>query len=125
VAQVRGPHPEIAHPAEPQVSYGVMGPDSDKNRLDYMAAVSVSADAPVPEGMTRTVLPAGSYARFSFPLSGLGEGFCEIFQRALPESAYVQGPGPYFERYDEAFRPDDPNSAVEIWLPVQPKTVGG
>lgn len=112
---------EIPHPAEPRVSYGVIGPGSDKNQLDYLAAVSVSADGPLPEGMTRLVLPAGTYARFSFPLSKLGEGFGEIFQRALPESAYVQAPGPLFERYDEAFCPDDPNSAVEVWLPVAPK----
>lgn len=116
---------EIPYPAEPRVSYGVMGPDGGKDRLDYMAAVSVSADGPVPEGMTRMVLPGGTYARFSFPLSKLGEGFREIFQRMLPESAYVQGPGPFFERYGEDFSPDDPDSAVEVWLPVQPKTVAG
>lgn len=34
---------------------------------------------------------------------------------------YVQLPGPLFERYNEAFEPDDPKSIVEIYLPVQRK----
>lgn len=113
--------PEIEHGAEPKVTYGVMGPGGGMDALDYMAAVSVLGDGPLPEGMTRLVLPAGTYARFSYPLSKLGEGFGEIFQRALPQSAYVQKAAPYFERYDEAFCPDDPDSAVEIWLPVEPR----
>jgi len=117
--------PEIAGQAEPKVSYGVMGDGGDMNHLDYMAAVSVSEGVAVPDGMTRLVLPAGNYARFSYPLARLGEGFGEIFRRLLPESAYVQAPGPYFERYGEDFRPDDPESPVEIYLPVSPKAVGG
>lgn len=113
---------EIEHPLEPQVSYGVMRHDGSMTRLDYMAAVSVrSADEPLPPGMVRLTLPAGPYAFFSFPLSGLGAGFGEIFERALPASDHQQAPGPYFERYNEAFDPGNPNSAVEIYLPVKPK----
>ena len=63
-------------------------------------------------------LPAGQYASFSYPLSGLKEGFCEIFTRLLPESGYIQAPGPYFERYDEKFDPADAGSRVQICLPV-------
>lgn len=113
--------PEIADVAEARVSYGVMQPTPDMSQLDYMAAVSVTGAESLPPGMTRLVLPAGTYARFSYPLSGLGAGFGEIFERLLPASDWVQRPGPSFERYGEDFCPDEPGSPVEIWLPVAPR----
>lgn len=114
--------PEIAHPAEARVTYGVMRQAAGgMNAFDYLAAVSVAAPGPVPAGMTQLALPAGLYAFFSYPLSGLGAGFGEIFERLLPQSGFVQRLGPFFERYNEDFCPDRPESAVEIYLPVAPK----
>lgn len=112
--------PEIGLPAEPNVSYGVMShPAGTRDDLLYMAAVSVPANAPLPAGMTRLAIPAGPYAVFAYPLGRLTQGFCEIFQRLLPASHRVQAPGPYFERYDEAFDPGNAHSLVEIYLPIQ------
>ena len=113
---------EIAQPLEARVTYGVMqAPAGDMTRLDYMAAIAVATAEAVPAGMTALVLPAGRYARFSYPLRRLGEGFGEIFHRLLPESPYAQAAGPYFERYGADFCPDQPDSPVEIWLPVMPR----
>lgn len=112
---------EIAQPAEPRVSYGVMRDEGDT--LYYLAAASVASDAPVPSGMDRLVIPAGTYASFRYPLSGLGQGFAEIFDQSLPASGYAQVPGqPLFERYDQAFCPDDASSQVEICIPVRRRT---
>jgi len=112
--------PEIEGQTEPRVTYGVMRHgDAGMHVLHYMAAVAVDASARVPKGMTRLVLPAGTYAAFSYPLSGLAKGFGEIFNTLLPSSDYEQIAGPYFERYDEAFCPTDPGSAVGILLPVR------
>ena len=117
--------PEIGHVAEAGVTYGVMVAGEDGMRhLDYLAGVSVTSADEVPAGMTRLVLPAGSHARFSYPLSGLAAGFGEIFERLLPASAWVQRPGPSFERYGADFCPDRPDSPVEIWLPVAPRSAG-
>lgn len=110
---------EIPNPAEPRVSYGVMRHDGGV--LDYAAAVSVTSADGVPPGMVAITLPAGAYAFFSYPLSGLGKGFGEIHDRLLPASTFEQGAGPFFERYDEKFDPRNPQSAVEIWIPVNPK----
>jgi AraC family transcriptional regulator len=111
---------EIAGPAEPRVSYGVMRMEGDT--LYYMAAVSVSAAGALPEGMEGQVIPAGAYASFSYPLSGLGKGFGEIYNQLLPSSGYAQIPGqPLFERYDEAFDPGNPGSLVQICIPVRRK----
>jgi AraC family transcriptional regulator len=110
---------EIANPAEPKVSYGVM--KSDAGNLEYTAGVSVNSEDRIPPGMVSTTLPAATYAVFSYPLSGLGKGFCEIRDQLLPASNYQSVPGVFFERYNEAFDPRNPQSAVEIYIPVRPK----
>ena len=112
--------PEIENSSEPRVSYGVMRHGGgDMEDLHYMAAVSVSNASRIPAGMESHTIPAGTYAVFRYPLSGLARGFGEIFGKLLPSSGYVQAPGPYFERYDEAFDPGNPNSEVEIQIPVR------
>lgn len=110
---------EIPNAAEPNVSYGVMRHDGAA--LEYAAAVSVTSVGRLPAGMIAIELPAGTYAHFSYPLSGLGKGFGEIHTQLIPASNYRQDAGPFFERYDEKFDPRNPQSAVEIWIPVRAK----
>lgn len=110
---------EIANPAEPRVSYGVMRHAAGV--LEYAAGVSVTKAEHVPAGMVAITLPAGVYAEFSYPISGLGKGFGEIHNRLIPSSGYQQADGPFFERYDEKFDPTNPQAAVVIYIPVRPK----
>jgi AraC family transcriptional regulator len=110
---------EIPELCEPRVSYGVMWNGDSMDVLHYLAAVSVAKRVLVPKGMTLLTLPAGTYASFSYPLSGLAKGFGEIFGRLLPESGHTQALAPFFERYDEAFDPANPRSAVEICMPIR------
>src|SRR4051812_10400161 len=111
---------EIANACEPRVSYGVMWHEGKPmDVLHYLAAVSVTTPGVVPAGMVSRDIPAGTYASFSYPLSDLGKGWGEIFERLLPTSGHAQVPGPYFERYDEAFDAGNPGSLVEICLPVK------
>jgi AraC family transcriptional regulator len=111
---------EIPDLAETRVTYGVMQfNEGAAAPLFYMAAVPVSSGDRIPSGMESLVLAAGTYAVFRYPLSRLGEGFGEIFHRLLPSSDYQQAAGPYFERYDAAFDPDNSASMVEIHLPVR------
>lgn len=110
---------EIAQPAEDRVTYGVMRHEPP-DALYYLAAIAVRSADKVPSGMESLVLPASTYATFRYPLSDLGRGFGEIFNEWLPSSGYVQLPGqPLFERYDEAFCPEKPESLVEIGIPVR------
>jgi AraC family transcriptional regulator len=112
---------EIANVLEPGASYGVMWqPGGMSAPLHYMAAVSVNPVDRLPPGLESKVIPAGTYAVFSYPLSGLGQGFGEIFNQLLPASEYEQIAGqPLFERYDEAFDPGNPGSPVQIAIPVR------
>ena len=110
---------DIQDSPEPNVSYGVMWPGESMGVLHYMAAVSVTRPKRVPRGMTLLMLPAGKYASFRYPSSELAKGCAEIFTRLLRESGYEQTPGPFFERYDEAFNPANPDALVEICLPVR------
>jgi len=109
---------EIGNVAEPRVSYGVMRHEGDT--LHYAAAISVTSAQTIPADMVSLIIPAGNYAAFRYPLSGLGQGFGEIFNELLPRSGYQLVPGqPMFERYDEAFCPDIPSSGVDIYIPVR------
>lgn len=112
---------EIPNQTEPRVSYGVMRHDAGgMSRLDYLAGVAVSGPSHIPPaGMESLTLPAGRYALFRVPLSNIAAGFGEIFERLLPASDYTQIAGPYFERYNESFDPGNPESSVEIYLPVR------
>ncbi len=109
---------EIEEKTEPSATYGVMRHEPPDSLL-YMAGVAVSPDSRRPSGMVTCDVPAGSYARFRYPLARLGQGFCEIFDRLLPSSGYVQAPGFMLERYGETFDPQDPESLVEILIPVR------
>lgn len=110
---------EIRGRTEPEVTYGVMRHDPP-DALFYMAAVAVAAAAGIPRGMESHEVPAGTFARFRYPLARLGEGFGEIFDQLLPSSGYTQAPGFLLERYGESFDPGDANSLVEILIPVRP-----
>jgi AraC family transcriptional regulator len=110
---------EIADPAEPRVSYGVMRYDG--GTLEYAAAIPVTKPGPVPPGMVSLALTAGTYAVFSYPLSALGKGFAEINDKLLPASDFRPVHAPFFERYDEDFDPANPHSAVGIFIPVVPR----
>jgi AraC family transcriptional regulator len=110
--------PDIPGQTEPRVTYGVMQSDAAMQALHYMACVAVRAGEAAPPGMEVRELPAGRYAVFRYPLARLGEGFGEVFGR-LRSSDYEQAAGPLFERYGEAFDPADPQSMVEIQVPVR------
>jgi AraC family transcriptional regulator len=111
--------PEIQGQTEPKVTYGVMWQDDSMDVLNYLAGVAVRDETPIPKGMTSMSLPPGTYAVFRYPLSGLGKGFGEIYNRLLPASDYSPIRAPSFERYDESFDPGNPGSLVQIGIPVR------
>lgn len=111
---------EIAHPAEPHTSYGVMDHfDAATSQFDYLAGCSVTAVDALPEGMQRWDVPASTYAVFTTTLSTLSQVMGHIYNTWLPASGYRHGDGPYFERYGEHFSPEEPTSTFDIYIPVE------
>jgi AraC family transcriptional regulator len=71
--------------------------------------------------MTQWAVPANTYAVFEATLPSLGQTFGQIYQTWLPASGYQPAAGPTFERYGEAFNPEDPTSTLSIYIPVEKK----
>lgn len=110
---------EVAHIAEPHVSYGLMAHDQSMTKLDYMAGNAVTQVDEVPAGMARWDVPANTYAVFETTLATIGETFGHIYNTWLPTAGYQQVAAPYFERYGEAFSPEHP--VLSIYIPVSKK----
>ncbi len=111
---------EIPHLAEPDVSYGVIDHYDEATHLfDYMAGCAVTTVDVLPPGMQRWDVPTNTYAVFTTTLPMLGQVMGQIYNVWLPASDYRHGVGPYFERYDEHFNPEDPTSTFTIYIPVE------
>ena len=114
---------EVPDVAEPKVSYGAMQNfDQQKGTLEYMAGVSVTTLARMPDGMTSMEAPPNTYAVFEATLASIGGVFCQIYETWLPTSNFEHVEAPYFERYDERFDPAVPHSVIEIYIPVKARS---
>jgi AraC family transcriptional regulator len=111
---------EVQNRVEAHATYGVMGNyDEDSGEFDYVAGLNVVPDAAVPEGMVRWDVPAQTYAVFSCTLPTIGSTFEHIHHTWLPASGYRHAGGPELELYDEAFDPEDPESVMYLYIPVE------
>ncbi len=111
---------EIPHPANERVSYGVMGHfDQATGMFDYMAGNPVTRVDQLPAGMNSWDIGSHTYAVFETTLSQIGEAMNYLFQTWLPSSDYDPVDAPSFERYGEAFSPDNP--VLEIYVPLKKK----
>ena len=111
---------EIASVTEPGVTFGAMRNESDQV-LVYLAAVPVSAGAPIPADMTAWDVPAGLHAVFEFPFGDIGRAYPFIFGTWLPGSLHQQDARPVLERYGAAFCPDQPDSPMQVRVPLRPR----
>jgi len=114
--------------ALPDASYGVcyhepmenMSPDSP---FTYLAGKAVTSDADIPEGMTSRQIPEADYAVFEHrgALDTLHGTYGHIFREWLPTSGYESADQDDFEVYDRRFNCSDPDSIMEIWIPIRKK----
>ncbi len=98
------------------VSHG-FGPDT----FDYMCALQVTPDAPVPDGQQDLILPSGPHAVFVH--NGHVSGIAPIFDALLSGADLGEGwslaPGPQYEVYSEDFDPMTATGRVELWFPIR------
>ncbi len=87
----------------------------------YLAAHEATDDEPLPEGMTRLVLPAQKYAKYTYkgPISGFQSFIMNVWTHYLPESGLEIVESPELEVYDERFSMDSHESEMDYLVPVK------
>ncbi len=111
---------KIAHIVNPDLCYGACGAmNEETGEFDYLAAFEVGEETAVPANMERWEIPANEYAVFTCTLPTIHATFDYIYGKWLPQSAYKRAPGAEFELYDETFDPNDPDSLLYLYIPVQ------
>lgn len=105
------------------ISLQVYPPDYFKGfnpELDFTkwALVEVADFNSIPDGMEPFVLEEGAYAVFNH--KGISTSiFQDIFGSWIPNSTYELDNRPHFEVLGEKYKPKDPNSEEEIWIPIK------
>lgn len=85
------------------------------------AAVEVSSFDNIPHDMHRLLIPAGSYAVFSYrgKPSEAQATFQYIYGSWLPNSPYELDDRPHFARMGTGYKGEDPDSEEEFWIPIR------
>lgn len=111
---------EIESPTPTMVSYGVITEfDESTNEMEYVAGVEVDEVSDVPEDMVSVDVPAQTYAVFPTTLPALHDTIMHIYDEWLPDADYERIVGPEFELYDENFDPNDEDSELYLYIPVE------
>lgn len=88
--------------------------------FDKWAAVEVSDQAAVPDGMEAFVIPQGLYAMFLY--RGHPRNFAPMFQYIfrewLPASGYELDARPHFELMGARYNNDSPDSEEDLYIPI-------
>ena len=117
-----GPRMEtIEGSTNPMVSYGVCANmDMQTGQFDYVAAVEVEENAPVPQDMVRWQVPGGKYALIPATLTTIGDAY-RLAESLIPDAGYQRVGNLDYELYDERFDPTQPESVLYICIPVEKK----
>jgi AraC family transcriptional regulator len=96
--------------------------DPDR-KFEKWAAVEVSDDRELPEGMREFIFPAGLYAVFTYTgrSSEAVKAYTYIYTEWLPGSEFSVDDRPHFAVMDERYKRDDAGSEEEIWIPLARK----
>jgi len=113
---------DFKHRSEEGIAYGAMDNyDPDIGEFDYVAGVAISSSKGQPADLTVWDIPGATYAVFTTTLPAIRSAFDSIYHDWLPASDYQRQSGPEFELYDERFDPQDPESELDIYIPVERK----
>jgi AraC family transcriptional regulator len=117
-----------SHPNRPQefevvvgLCYGCGDADCPQGAFKYMAGVVLDTDHPLPEGLEERIVPAAKYAVFTHhgPLSQYGATIEAMYQKWIPESGIKLLPGDHVEWYDCRFKGEEPDSEIDICMPIE------
>jgi AraC family transcriptional regulator len=96
-------------------------PFSLETPFEKWAAVEVTDQDIVPQGMQPYTIAGGKYAVFTHrgPASDALKTFHYIFRVWLPESGFELDSREHFEQLPPGYRPDDPLAEEEVWIPIK------
>lgn len=99
------------------------GEMTDETPFTYLAGMEVNPGQAVPEGMVARDVPTAEYAVFEHhgSLENLHNTYNAIYGQWMPHSGYERSQVDDFEVYDERFKFGEPDSIMEIWVPVSKK----
>jgi AraC family transcriptional regulator len=89
--------------------------------FDKWAAVAVSGDADLPEGLESLTIPASKYGEFIHvgPASAAPKTFGYIFGEWLPASEFELDLRPHFEILPEGYDPFDEDAEEKVLIPIR------
>jgi len=108
------------------VTLGVCGDACEDGSFRYVAGCEVSADAPVPDGMSVFDVPAATYVVvtqrgvLSDEQYGLHAAVNYVYRDWLPQSGYQRASTPDMEWYDERFHFGQEDSEMDVYIPIVP-----
>lgn len=96
---------------------------TDDTPFTYLAGMEVSPNQPTQPGFVSRDVPEADYAVFEHhgSLESLGKTYDSIYGNWLPTSGYERKNSDDFEKYDERFAFGQPESIMEIWVPLEKK----
>jgi AraC family transcriptional regulator len=92
-----------------------------EEKLRSDAALTIPADAKVPDGLTELMIPAGRYARMTHvgPYDNLGDAWARLMGEWLPSSGHRVGEGAAYEVYRNNPTDTKPSDLVtELYVPL-------
>jgi AraC family transcriptional regulator len=105
----------------PGVCYGVVRQEhADTERLEYHAAIEVTATDALPEGMHALEVPAATYAHFEHrgAAQRVDHTVSYAYATWLPQSGRRHTYGPDLEIYGAAYHPTSEDSLFHYAIPV-------
>ncbi|MGC4089471.1 MAG: GyrI-like domain-containing protein [Polyangiaceae bacterium] len=103
------------------VCYGIVQQEkADSDRLEYHAAIEVSAVATLPPGMVALEVPGGTYARFEHrgPAPRIDHTVSYAYASWLPQSGRRHTYAPDLEIYGAAYHPTNDDSVFHYAIPI-------
>lgn len=115
----------IKHRVSETVFLGIIESAVTHFEFTYIAGVEVTKLEDVPNRMVGKTVPTNKYVVFTHKgtTETLQDTFNYIYGTWFPKNGYDRGSGPEFEYYDDDrfFGPMNPNSEIDIYIPIKNK----
>ena len=107
---------ELARHSIEKSYFGVSFPTAEADVVDYLAGMAVGENVAPMVGCEVRTVPAGKFAVFECPVTGIGQTYQHIFGKWLPAAPFeFDGASAPFEEYPE----DTSKHPVRIHIPVR------